>query len=325
MADKPRGMPLHTKILIGLVLGAIGGVVARELSTRGMLGVTPENLKAFNDNVAKPAGDVFLAFLFMIVVPLIFSALVNGMQELGVAKRFGRVGGLSLLLTLGFSLIACTLAIVGTNLVKPGSNIAPAERAKLVAQYQSDAEGKKQMERAEKGIEDPPVLGFIPKNPFKEINRALEGGLLPLMFFALVFGAALASLPAEQAAPLRNFFDSLFAVSQRVIDFAMRIAPYAVFFLIFRSLSELGWDLLQAVGLFAGLVIGLLAIHLLVTYSIAIKFIAKQSPLDFFRRIKVVMLTAFATSSSNATLPVALETADEELNLPKDVSHFVLT
>ncbi|RYG38202.1 dicarboxylate/amino acid:cation symporter [bacterium] len=325
MADKPRGMPLHTKILIGLALGAIGGITARELSTRGLMGINATNLKGFNDNIAKPAGDIFLGFLFMIVVPLIFAALVNGMQELGQAKRFGRVGGLSILLTLGFSLIACTFAIVGTNLFKPGSSLPPAERERIITSYQSDAEGKKQIERAEKGVENPPVLGIIPKNPFLEMTRALEGGLLPIMFFALVFGAALASLPAEQAAPLRLFFESLFLVSQRVIDFAMHIAPYAVFFLVFKSLAELGWDLLFAVSKYALLVIGLLALHLFGTYSLALKFIAKQSPIDFFRRIKVVMLTAFATSSSNATLPLALETADEKLDLPKDISHFVLT
>lgn len=313
-------MPLHTKILIGLLLGAVGGLIARSV-----LGPDSTGLKSFLDNIAKPVGDVFLAFLFMIVVPLIFSALVMGMQELGEAKRFGRVGGLSLLFTLGFSLIACVLAIVGSNLVRPGANIPQAERERLIARYTNTEEAEKQLERAKKPVEDPPVLGFIPKNPFKEINRALEGGLLPLMFFALVFGAALATIPAEQAAPLRAFFESLFATSQRVIDFAMKMAPYAVFFLVFRSMAELGWELLRAVGVYAALVIALLAIHLFVTYSLAIKLIAKRSPLEFFRRIKVVMLTAFATSSSNATLPVALEIADEELNLPKDVSSFVLT
>ncbi|CAN5710304.1 dicarboxylate/amino acid:cation symporter [soil metagenome] len=320
MSDRSRGMPLHTKILVGLLLGAVGG-----LSARALLGPDSPLLKGILDNAAKPVGDVFLAFLFMIVVPLIFSALVMGMQELGEARRFGRVGGLSLLFTLVFSLIACVLAIAGSNLVRPGANIAPAERERLIARYTNNEEAKKQLERASKPVDDPPVLGFIPKNPFKEINRALEGGLLPLMFFALVFGAALATLPAEQAAPLRSFFESLFATSQRVIDFAMRMAPVAVFFLVFRSMAELGWELLRAVGVYAALVIALLAIHLFGTYSLAIRFIAKRSPVEFFRNIRVVMLTAFATSSSNATLPVALETADQELNLPKDIGSFVLT
>ena len=318
--SEPR-IPLHVKILVGLVLGGISGYLARTfLSTSN-----PDALKVFIDTVAKPAGDIFLALLFMIVVPLVFSALVMGMQELGQARRFGRVGGLSLALTVVLSLIACSIALIGVNVIKPGYAIAPAQREALIAKYEDKEKAEKSLEAAKKVAEDPPILGIIPKNPFKEMGRALEGGLLPLMFFALVFGAALAGVEEEKARPLRDFFASLFETSQRVIGFAMAIAPVAVFFLVFRSIAELGTDLLSALFVYVLTVLGLLSLHLFGVYSLFLRVVARRNPLEFFRQMRTTMLTAFATSSSNATLPTALRAAEEEVGLQKDVSSFVLT
>ena len=317
---KEKGIPLHVKIVIGLLTGGVLGLVAR-----ATLGGDSPLLKGFIDNLAKPVGDVFLALLFMIVVPLIFSALVMGMQELGQAKKFGRVGGLSLALTVGLSLVACTIALVGVNLVKPGNAIPAAQRQALIAKYENPDKGAAALETAKKTPDDPPVLGIIPKNPFKEMNRALEGGLLPIMFFALVFGLALASTPDDKAQPVRAFFEGLFEVSQRVIGYAMAIAPVAVFFLVFKSMAELGTDILGALGVYVLTVLGLLALHLFGVYSLVLVFVAKRSPLRFFRQMRTTMLTAFATSSSNATLPTALYAAEHEVGLSKTVSNFVLT
>lgn len=324
---KDRRLPLHAKILIGLISGAVLGLLAG-YTLKGesfLLFGTTIDLAWFLGNVAKPVGDVFLGLLFMIVVPLVFSALVMGMQELGQAKKFGRVGGLSLALTVVLSLIACTIALVGVNLIKPGSAIPPDQRQVLLGKYEDKDKAEKALETAKKGVEDPPILGIIPKNPFKEMARALDGGLLPLMFFALVFGAALAGVEEEKAKPLRDFFESLFETSQRVIGFAMRIAPYAVFFLVFRSMAEMGVDLLRPLAVYVLTVLGLLGLHLFGVYSLAIRLIARRSPVQFFRQMRTTMLTAFATSSSNATLPTALRAAEEEVGLRKDVSSFVLT
>jgi DAACS family dicarboxylate/amino acid:cation (Na+ or H+) symporter len=166
---------------------------------------------------------------------------------------------------------------------------------------------------------------IIPRNPVQEAARALEGGLLPLMFFALVFGLALSAVGHEASAPLRAVLNSLFAVSQKVIDFAMRLAPVGVFALVFSTSATVGVEAVAALGKYVALVLVTLAIHLTVTYSLALRLIARQSPIDFFRRIRSVMLTAFATASSNATLPEALRAAREELGLPRDISTFVLT
>lgn len=308
----------HTRILLGLGLGVVAGVIARAV-------LPADRLKWTVENIATPVGNVFLALLFMIVVPLIFSALVMGMQELGEARRFGRVGGLALGFTLALSAIACTIALVGVNVVRPGDAIGPTQKAALLAKYSDKKKADEAIEKAKKGLEDPPVLGFIPRNPFKEINRALDGGLLPVMFFALVFGAALAGLRGAEGDPLRAFFASLFAVSQRIIGFAMALAPYAVFALVFRSVAELGLDLLGAVAGYFFLVLGLLALHLFVVYGVFLKVFARRNPLEFFRQIRVVMLTAFATSSSNATLPTALVVSERDAKIPPTVGNFVLT
>ncbi len=315
-----RPLPLHVKILVGLLLGGIGGIVAR-----AALGGDSPILKALLGDVTKPIGDVFLALLFMIVVPLVFSALVMGMQELGQAKKFGKVGGLSLLMTVVLSLIACGIALTGVNLIQPGKAIPPAQSRALIAKYEDRKKVDASLAAADATPEDPPVLGIVPRNPFKEMDRALQGGLLPLMFFALVFGAALAGVPEEKAKPLRDFFESLFETSQRVIGFAMAIAPYAVFFLVFQSMAELGTDLLRPLAAYVLTVLGLLALHLFGVYSLALRFIARRSPVQFFRQMRTTMLTAFATSSSNATLPTALKAATEEVGLHGEISNFVLT
>jgi DAACS family dicarboxylate/amino acid:cation (Na+ or H+) symporter len=315
-----KGMPLHTKILIGLGLGFAAGLVAQYA-----VGPKNPNLKWFLDTVADPAGKLFLALIFMVVVPLLFSALVLGVDELGEAKKVGRIGLLSLLMTVLLSGTAVLIGIGAVNLVKPGEQIPPGRRMELVAQYSDKKKAESSLEAARKTPEDPPLLGFVPRNPFKEVNRALEGGLLPLMFFALLFGIALASIERERAAPVLAFFDGIFAASQKIIEFAMRFAPIGVFFLVFQTAATLGIELFIAVGIFVVLVLFCLALHQFGTYSIVLKTIAKRDPAEFFRSMKTVMWTAFATSSSNATLPVALRAAEEDVKLPRDVSSFVLT
>lgn len=320
MPSRAKSLPLHTRILLGLAVGAISGGIAQIA-----LGTKDPNLAWFNDNIAKPGGSIFLNMIFMVVVPLLFSALVLGVGELGSAAKVGKVGFLSLLMTLLLSGTAVLIGIGAVNLVRPGEQIPSAQRQQLISQYASVKEGEKVLADAKKEPEDPPLLGFIPKNPFKEINRALDGGLLPLMFFALVFGIALAAIEAEKALPLKLFFESLFTVSQKIIEYAMRLAPYGVFLLIFRTTSSLGFELFRAVGLYVAVVLAALALHQFGTYSLVLKLFARRNPVEFFRQIRTVMLTAFATSSSNATLPTSLRSAEEDLGLPRNVSSFVLT
>lgn len=322
MSATAKRMPLHTKILLGLVLGALTGAIAQAVLPGG---AKNESLVWFSDVIAQNAGKIFLYMIFMIVVPLLFSALVMGVGELGDAAKVGRIGILSLIMTVILSGTAVLIGLGAVNLVRPGEHIPVAQRQELIAKYSNKEQGEKQLKAAKDGPEDPPLIGFIPRNPFKEIVRALDGGLLPVMFFALVFGVALSAVDPEKALPLQAFFSSLFAVSQKIVEYAMSLAPYGVFFLVFRAAATLGVHLFAALGIYVLVVLAALALHQFGTYSLALKLVAKMSPGVFFRKMKAVMMTAFGTSSSNATLPLALQTAEEEIGLPRDVSTFVLT
>lgn len=316
-----KKIPLHGLILGAMVLGALAGLACQWLVPGGS---GNETLKWIVDSIAQPIGNVFLAMIFMIVVPLLFSALVLGVAEIGDAAKVGKVGMLALLMTVILSGTAVVLGLVAVNIVKPGEGIPQAKREQMMASVDAEAAAKRGT--AEKTAEqDPPVWGIVPRNPLLEATRALTGGIMPFMFFALVFGIAMASIEAEKALPVKAFLEGLFAVSLRVIDYAMLLAPIGVFFLVFRTGAIFGLDAFVALLKYAILVLVVLAIHLFGTYSLVIKFIAKRNPLEFFRQMRTVMLTAFATSSSNATLPTALKAADEELGLPRDISSFVLT
>lgn len=316
-----RGLPLHTKIFLGLLLGAIAGALAQ-----AFLGSDNAALQSLVKNVAQPVGQVFLRLIFMIVVPLLFSALVLGVAEIGEAGRIGRVGVRCLILTLVLSSAAVLLGLLLVNIVQPGAGIDAARRDRLVALYADTDTAAKRVEDANKasGVADA-ILEIIPRNPLAEAVRALEGGLLPLMFFALVFGIAMSGVGAEKSGPVRAVLEGILAISLRVIDFAMRFAPIGVFGLIFSTTALLGTDALLALGRYVVLVLFALAFHQFVVYSLALRLIARRSPVQFFRQIRAVMLTAFATSSSNATLPIALRTAEENVGLPRDISAFVLT
>ncbi|HEY0868481.1 MAG TPA: dicarboxylate/amino acid:cation symporter [Fimbriimonas sp.] len=314
-----KGVPLHTRIFIGLILGAVAGGIAQAI-----YGNRDPGLQRFNETVATPIGNIFLYLIFMTVVPLLFSALVLGIGELGNAARAGKIGLLSLLMTVVLSGAAVGIGLAGVNLLRPGEIITEERRADLIANYSDEEAGKKAVESAEKRDSDR-VFEIIPKNPFREMERALEGGLLPFMFFALVFGLALASVEAERAAAVRAFLDGIFAISQKIIEFAMLLAPIGVFFLVFKTGATLGVELLSALALYVVLVLGALAFHFFVTYSLALKLVARRSPVAFMRQMRTVILTAFATSSSNATLPTALQAATDDVGLPRDISSFVLT
>ncbi len=314
-----RRLPIHTQVFIALVIGAIAGVIAQWQ-------IDPKTLKDIGDNWAKPIGQIFVYGIFMVVVPLLFSALALGVSELGDIKKVGRVGVRSLVLTVILSGIAVLVGLLAINLFNPANSLSSEKKQEIIKTYGNAEDAKKKIADYEsKKLDDPPLFGFIPRNPLKEAVRALEGGLLPLMFFSLMFGIALAGVEAEKALGVKSFLEGIFAVSLKMIDYAMLMAPLGVFMLIFFAVSNLGLQVLAALGMYVVLVLFALAFHQFVVYSAALKLIAKRNPIEFFRQIRTVMLTAFATSSSNATLPTALKSATDDVGLPREVSSFVLT
>jgi dicarboxylate/amino acid:cation (Na+ or H+) symporter, DAACS family len=321
MQETRKGLPLHTKIFLGLLIGAILGAFAQR-----QFGVDNEALKDFIATYTRPVGQIFLRLIFMVVVPLLFSALVLGVAELGDLRKIGRVGLKSLLMTVLLSGIAVFIGLAAVNIFKPGVGVNEATRARLIASFGQNEAVEKALanaNKAETGADM--VINLVSNNPVADAANALSGGLLPFMIFALIFGIALATIEQEKAAPLKSLLEAVFAVSLRIIEWVMMLAPYAVAALVFGIVAQVNWTDLLEVGKYVVLVLAALALHQFGVYSLALKFIAKRNPIEFFRQIRTVMLTAFSTSSSNATLPIALKSAQEDVGLPKDISSFVLT
>ena len=309
-----KGMALHTKILTGLVLGAICGLLAKRF-------VTDTEVLQRSIDWASAIGEIFLNLIFMVVIPLLFSALMLGVAELGDIKKIGRIGVRSLVMTVLLSSIAVLIGVASINLVDPSRSISVEKKQELIAQYTKEQTSTPDPVQEK----DKAALGMIPKNPLREAVATFSGGILPFMVFCLIFGIGLASIEPEKALPLKQVLEGLFAVSLKVIEFAMLFAPIGVFGLVFAAGAKLGLDLFITLGSYVLVVMVALAIHQFITYSLVIKYVAKRSPAEFFRQMRTVMATAFATSSSNATLPVALEAAESEIGIPRRIGNFVLT
>jgi len=323
--DKPKGLALHTKILIGLVVGAVTGVVANWYA-----GGSGENLTSFIKNFTEPIGQLFLNLLLMIVVPLVFSSLVVGVAGIGDIRKLGRIGFKSFAYCLVISAISVVIGLGLANTIKPGKRIAPEIAEKMQQQFGGDAakrvEDQKKADEAAKS--DTPLMSvvksIVPRNVLNSVSKE-NPDMLHLMFFALIIGIATTLLPTQVSAPFVSFMEGLFAITTKIIDIVMKLAPYAVACLIFTNVARFGIELLGTLGWFVATVLLGLSIHMFGVYSLSVWLLSKLNPIDFFRRVRTVILTAFSTSSSNATLPTALRVSEKNLGVPKEINSFVLT
>ena len=319
--DAPRGRPLHTRILIGLAVGAAAGVAANLV-----LGPDHAGLGAFVRHVTEPIGQLFLRLMLMVVVPLVFSSLVVGVAGMGDVRRIGRVGLKTVAYTVVVSAISVAIGLLVVNTLRPGERVSPETAAGIEARYGQAAEAQVQATAAP--VEMSPlrrvVETLVPANPFAAV-AAPTPNLLHLMFFGLVLGFAATLVRPEVTAPFLAFLEGLYALTAKVIDAIMRTAPYAVACLLFTATAGFGLDLLGALIWFVVTVLLGLALQMFGVYSLILRFLVGLSPIDFFRRIKTVIMTAFSTSSSNATLPTALRVSEENLGVPREINSFVLT
>jgi DAACS family dicarboxylate/amino acid:cation (Na+ or H+) symporter len=274
-------------------------------------------------------GQLFLRLLLMIVVPLVFASLVVGVAGIGDIRKLGRVGLKSFGYCLVISAISVVIGLTLANTIKPGKRIDPATSAALQQRYATDA--AKTVEDANKAKTAAPtplmsvVETIVPKNPFYAVSGKEDPNMLHLMFFALVVGIAITLLPVTVTAPVLRVLEGLYEITAKIIEIIMKFAPYAVACLLFNNTARFGLDLLQALGWFVLTVLLGLALHMFGVYSLSIYFLSRLSPLEFFRRIKTVIVTAFSTSSSNATLPTALRVSEQNLGVPQEINSFVLT
>jgi dicarboxylate/amino acid:cation (Na+ or H+) symporter, DAACS family len=320
-------MKSHHKLLLALVLGIGLGIAAN------MASVDSPDFQAviqkITDYLFQPAGQLFLRLIFMVVVPLIGSAIILGVYELGKESGLGSVIGR----TLGYTVLASSLSVfVGiflVNIIKPGMHyqLDPA----LLESGKATADKARAMVAGAKPFTQS-LIDLVPRNPLESATRALDGELLSVMVFAVIIGIALSRVArdaarGESAGPtgLLQVLQSIYDVSMKVVSFAIRLAPIAVFCIVFQTAFKHGAQIFVSLFFFVATVILGLLIQQLVVYSALLKWVAKRPPLQFLKQIREVLLVAFSTSSSNATLPKSLDTAEHVLGIRPAIGRFVLT
>jgi len=309
-----RGIPLHTKILLGLLLGAAAGV------TSNILWHGSPRLEWAVTNIAQPVGQVFLRMLFMVVIPLVFSTLALGVAGLGDVRKLGRVGGKTFgifILTTGF---AATVGLILANVIRPGTHLDPAVREGLIAQYSSQAAQTVEA-GANTGFGINTFVQMVPRNI---VASLANNEMLALIVFTIIFGVALTRLPQDKSDPVIRLLEGVAQAVIEIIGFAMKLAPYGVFGLIFSVTARFGFDVLRSLALYVIMVLIGLSIHQFLFLPALAKAFAGIGPVEFFRRIRFMMITAFSTSSSNATLPTTMRTAEEEFGVPRQIAGFVV-
>jgi len=310
-----RRVPLQVKMLIGFLVGLAAGLAVH------MTQPDAPWVDAVVAYVTGPIGKVFLNLLFMLVIPLIFSALVVGIAEMGDIRSLKRVGLKTLFFTVLLSSIAVLIALAAANLFRPGAGVDPAQ-----AQAMLSAQGERTSQivatsREQAGIVDT-LVNIIPDNV---VEAAAANEILAVMFFALFFGIGLLLVNTPSAQRLQEAIQGLLEVAMRLIGIVIRMAPLAIACFMFNLAAVFGWELLVRLAAYVGVVLLALGIHMFVTYPLALALLGRKSPVAFFREVQEAMVVAFSTASSNATLPTAMRVAEENLKLPRRVSRFVLT
>lgn len=308
-------MSTHKKMLLGFAVGIGAGLVAH-VATGG----DAAWLDLLITYLTGPIGQLFLRALFMLVIPLVFSALVMGVVEMGDLRAMGRTGMRMGAYTVVFTGTAVALGMTLVNVLRPGAGfdreLAESMAASNAARLSDIVEASRE---APGGMEF--IVGLIPSNV---IGAAADNDILGVMVFALVMGLGLVMVRTPATKRLEEVIQGLLDVSLRLIDVVIRVAPYAVACLVFNLAAQFGWDLLVRLASFVGVV--LLAIGLIgfVFYPLMVRY-SGRNPLRFFRQSEEALLVAFSTASSNASLPTVLRVAEEKLHLPDKVARFVLT
>ena len=316
MTSKRGGAPLYAWILLGFLIGMGAG-----LYVNLYVGAETPWVQSVTDNVTGPIGQIFLKLLFMLVIPLLFSALAVGVAEMGDLSSLGRVGFKTLAFTIVLSAIAVLIGLGMVNAFRPGDGVDPA-LAQALLEDSREAAGAI-VGNAPQSIEAGQFfLDLIPSNVF---TAAAENQILPVMVFALFFGVGLVMAKSAATDRLQEALQGLFEVMMKLINLVIKLAPIAIACLMFNLAALFGWDLLIRLAGYAAVALGAMAIHMFVIYPLAVMVLAGRNPLKFFSDVREPFIVAFTTASSNATLPIALKAAEERLNLPRRIARFVLT
>ncbi len=306
--------PLHVRIGIGAAIGIAAGLACH------LLFADAPGLAWVVANVSQPVGQIFLRLLLMLVLPLIFSALALGVAGLGDLRSVGRIGLKTLAYTVCVSTVAVVLGLTLVRVLRPGAGLSEETRQRILERTHESTAKLTSVPVPKSGVDL--LVQIVPDNPFK---AAAGSDYLAVMFFALMFGVALLLTKTDAARRVEEVVQGLFDVMMRLIHVVIGFAPIGVAALLFTLTATLGYEILLGLARYVGVVLLALAIHQFVVYSLVVRFLGGMRPGTFFKGIQEAMITAFSTSSSNATLPTALKVAEENLKLPPRISRFVLT
>lgn len=310
-------MKLHSKILLGLIVGLIAGILTNQLLGEG----THPGLEFFIANVTDPVGQIFLRLLFMIVVPLVFASLALGVANLGDLGTLGKIGIRTLVYFLVLTVLATVIGLILVQAFHPGKGFDPAAQTRLMELY---GEGSSKVIDRSKEIEFT-LMTFVDMILPRNILRAVvEMQMLPIILLSLLFGITLTKIKPPEVDSMKRGLAGINEFSVRIVDMAMQVAPFAVPCLIFGVSARFGFEILKPLGMYVILVFTGYLIHLIVVYSILLRTVASVNPWKFFKAIKPIMITAFSTSSSNATLPTTIRVSEEELHISPKIAGFVL-
>ena len=316
---KRKKLAFHWKILIGMALGVLFGLLAVNF-----------HWNEFTLFYVKPWGTVFINLLKLIAVPLIVVSLIGGVSNLKDISKLSRMGLKTISLYMLTTVIAISIGLVVVNITRPGK-VFPHDKA--IEFQQKFAENVKEKENSAQLIKDESPLQFIvdivPSNIVDSMSN--NANMLQVIFFALLFGVAMVLLPDKKTKPIKKFFDSMNHIVLKMIDLIMMTAPYGVFALLAGLIVDMAGDnpadsisLFAALGLYSLTVIIGLIIMIFGVYPIIIRFFSPLQYAKFVRAITPVQLLAFSTSSSAATLPLTMETAEEKLGISNETASFVL-
>lgn len=297
-----KKIKLHTKIFFGLVLGIVAGLI-------------------FGDKVLviKPVGDIFLRLITMIVVPLVFASLMLGTASLGDVRKLGRIGAKTAAYFVATTVIAITVGLLLANTVKPGEGLGEEVRAELYKNYEARAQaGIQSLEEKPSIVEI--LVNIVPTNP---VGAFIEGNMLQVIFMAILFGVVLTMIPAAKSEGLITFIDGLNDIFIQVVHVVMGLAPYGVLALSAAVVGQYGTGILVTLLKYSLVVVGGLLLYGLSFNSLSVRVLGGMNPLHFFRGAREAILIAFSTSSSMATLPVAMESV-EHMGVRREYSSFVL-
>lgn len=294
-----KKISITTKILFALIIGIIFGLIANLTFPQDI----NTNLSKF---VLEPVGNVFLRGIKMLVVPLVLFSLICGAASVGDVKKLGRVGGKIFSYYMFTTAFAVTIALFFANLFKPGLGVQlPAATAVKAAKapFIMDI-----------------FVNMVPTNP---IEAMVKGDMLQIIVFAILFGIAM-TLIGDPVKPLLDVMNQANSVLLRMIGIIMNIAPYGVFALISNVVMSQGLKVLIPLLKYFFVCLFVMVIHVLFVYGGALKVLGKLNPITFFKKFWPVMVVAMSTSSSNATIPVNLETCESKLGVSKSVSSFTI-